>query len=66
MKACGRARPFLMMTGYEQVRSIADELSGNHEVARRIKLNLPEAGACSSRRQTSVGEPMAVLSGGGA
>ena len=53
MKAYGRAPTFLMLTGYEQVRSIADELAGNHEAARIIELNLPETGVCSSRPQTS-------------
>ncbi len=53
MKAYGRAPTFLMLTGYEQVRSIADELAGNHEAARKIELNLPETGVCNSRPQTS-------------
>ena len=53
MKAYGRAPTFLMLTGYEQVRSIADELAGNHEAARIIELNLPETGVCNSRPQTS-------------
>ena len=63
MKAYGRAPTFLMMTGYEQVRSITDELAGNHEAARRIELTLPETGVCNSRPQTSVAEPAAVLAG---
>lgn len=54
MKAYGRAPTFLMLTGYEQVRSIADELAGNHDLARRIELDLPETGVCSSTPQTSV------------
>ncbi|MDR2256695.1 MAG: NAD(P)-binding domain-containing protein [Arthrobacter sp.] len=33
MKSYGRAPTFLLPTGYEQVRSIADELAGNHEAA---------------------------------
>lgn len=47
MKAYGRAPTFLMLTGYEQVRSIADELAGNHEAARQIQLVLPETGVCN-------------------
>ena len=53
MKAYGHAPTFLMKTGYEQVRSIADELVGNHDAARRIELNLPQTGVCNSRPQTS-------------
>ncbi|MGI9476785.1 MAG: FAD-dependent oxidoreductase [Hyphomicrobiaceae bacterium] len=53
MKAYGRAPTFLLLTGYEQVRSIADELVGNHDAARIIELNLPETGVCNSRPQAS-------------
>ncbi len=48
MKAYGRAPTFLMLTGYEQVRSITAELAGDHEAARRIELVLPATGVCSS------------------
>lgn len=47
MKSYGRAPTFLMMTGYEQVRSIAAELAGDHEVARKVELVLPETGVCN-------------------
>lgn len=47
MKSYGRAPTFLMLTGYEQVRSIAAELAGDHEAARRVELVLPETGVCS-------------------
>ena len=47
MKSYGRAPTFLMMTGYEQVRSIACELTGDHEGARKVELVLPETGVCS-------------------
>ena len=33
MKSYGRAPTFLAMTGYEQVRSVAAELAGDHEAA---------------------------------
>ncbi|MDO9060234.1 MAG: FAD-dependent oxidoreductase, partial [Bradyrhizobium sp.] len=36
MKSYGRAPTFLMLTGYEQVRSIAAELAGDHEAAARV------------------------------
>ena len=47
MKSYGRAPTFLMLTGYEQVRSIAAELAGDREAAARVELVLPETGVCS-------------------
>ncbi|MCA1458442.1 NAD(P)-binding domain-containing protein [Bradyrhizobium sp. BRP22] len=47
MKSYGRAPTFLMLTGYEQVRSIAAELAGDIEAARRVELELPETGVCN-------------------
>ena len=48
MKSYGRAPTFLMATGYEQVRSVVAALSGDWEAARRVELNLPETGVCTS------------------
>ncbi len=36
-----------MLTGYEQVRSIAAEIAGDHEAARKVELVLPETGVCN-------------------
>lgn len=47
MKSYGRAPTFLMLTGYEQVRSIAARLAGDDEAAARVELVLPETGVCS-------------------
>ncbi len=47
MKSYGRAPTFLMMTGYEQVRSIAADIAGDREAAERVELVLPETGVCS-------------------
>ncbi|HZG66643.1 MAG TPA: hypothetical protein VEZ12_07855, partial [Herpetosiphonaceae bacterium] len=47
MKSYGRAPTFLMLTGYEQVRSIAAAISGDWEAARAVELVLPETGVCS-------------------
>lgn len=47
MKSYGRAPTFLMMTGYEQVRSIAAELAGDKAAAARVELVLPETGVCT-------------------
>ncbi|WP_380282234.1 NAD(P)-binding domain-containing protein [Kitasatospora purpeofusca] len=46
MKSYGRAPTFLAMTGYEQVRSLAAALAGDHEAAARVELTLPETGVC--------------------
>nr|WP_201468618.1 FAD-dependent oxidoreductase [Microbacterium hydrocarbonoxydans] len=45
-KSYGRAPTFLALTGYEQVRSVAAHLAGDHEGAARNELTLPETGAC--------------------
>lgn len=50
MKSYGRAPTFLMATGYEQVRSIAAEIAGDHEAAAKVELELPETGVCSLNR----------------
>ncbi|QQQ73535.1 NAD(P)-binding domain-containing protein [Saccharothrix sp. 6-C] len=46
MKSYGRAPTFLALTGYEQVRSVAAEIAGDHESAARVELTLPETGVC--------------------
>jgi thioredoxin reductase len=53
MKSYGRAPTFLMLTGYEQVRSIACALTGDAEGARKVELVLPNTGVCS----TDLGRP---------
>jgi thioredoxin reductase len=47
MKSYGRAPTFLLLTGYEQVRSIVCALTGDWEGAREVRLELPETGVCS-------------------
>jgi hypothetical protein len=47
IKSYGRAPTFLMITGYEQVRSIAADIAGDHEAAERVELELPETGVCT-------------------
>jgi len=46
MKSYGRAPTFLMMTGYEQVRSIVADIAGDKAAAERVELVLPETGVC--------------------
>ena len=55
MKSYGRAPTFLLLTGYEQARSVVSAIAGDWEAARRVELVLPETGACSLDR--SVSEP---------
>ena len=47
MKSYGRAPTFLLLTGYEQVRSIVADIAGDKEAAARVELVLPETGVCS-------------------
>ena len=47
MKSYGRAPTFLMLTGYEQVRSIAADIAGDLEAAARVELVLPQTGVCN-------------------
>ena len=46
MKSYGRAPTFLMITGYEQVRSVVAALSGDWAAAQDARLVLPETGVC--------------------
>lgn len=48
MKSYGRAPTFLMLTGYEQVRSVVSALAGDLESAGNVQLVLPETGVCST------------------
>lgn len=45
-KSYGRAPTFLALTGYEQVRSVAAHLAGDHESAARNELSMPDTGVC--------------------
>jgi thioredoxin reductase len=46
MKSYGRAPTFLLLTGYEQVRSVVAAIAGDWDAARRVELVLPETGVC--------------------
>ncbi len=48
IKSYGRAPTFLLLTGYEQVRSVAAAMAGDQEAAESIELVLPETGVCST------------------
>ncbi|WP_192251961.1 NAD(P)-binding protein [Mesorhizobium caraganae] len=47
IKSYGRAPTFLLLTGYEQVRSVAARLAGDMVSADAVKLVLPETGVCT-------------------
>ena len=73
MKSYGRAPTFLMLTGYEQARSVVSAIAGDWEAARRVELVLPETGVCSTDRGgqevstccgTAPSEPVTVAVGG--
>jgi hypothetical protein len=53
MKSYGRAPTFLLLTGYEQVRSVVAAIAGDWESARKVELVLPETGVCSTSNSTS-------------
>jgi thioredoxin reductase len=73
MKSYGRAPTFLMLTGYEQARSVVSAIAGDWDAARRVELVLPETGVCSLDRASAVAssaccgsspaEPVAVTLG---
>ena len=48
IKSYGRAPTFLLLTGYEQVRSVAAALAGDLAAADDVRLVLPETGVCSA------------------
>ena len=73
MKSYGRAPTFLMLTGYEQARSVVAAIAGDWDAARRVELVLPETGVCSLDRSPDTAtsaccgsaplEPVAVPAG---
>ena len=48
VKSYGRAPTFLLLTGYEQVRSVAAALAGDMAAADNVQLVLPETGVCNT------------------
>ncbi|HMQ30721.1 MAG TPA: hypothetical protein PKD53_08320, partial [Chloroflexaceae bacterium] len=65
MKSYGRAPTFLLLTGYEQARSVTAALAGDWEAARRVELELPETGVCSGPVAAGVGSAAASCCGPG-
>jgi hypothetical protein len=56
MKSYGRAPTFLLLTGYEQVRSVVAAIAGDWESARNVELVLPETGVCSTSTSNGPGD----------
>ena len=52
IKSYGRAPTFLLLTGYEQVRSVAAAIAGDLSAADDVRLVLPETGVCTTDRIT--------------
>jgi thioredoxin reductase len=48
IKSYGRAPTFLLLTGYEQARSVAAALAGDMAAADAVELTLPETGICET------------------
>ena len=63
MKSYGRAPTFLMMTGYEQVRSIAAALADDMLAADAVQLALPETGVCTTALPACAPEPAGCCGG---
>src|SRR5687768_3320828 len=64
VKSYGRAPTFLMLTGYEQVRSVAAALAGDMQAADDVRLVLPETGVCTTQIAPAGDEPAAGCCGG--
>ena len=62
MKSYGRAPTFLMITGYEQARSITADIAGDKAAAARVELVLPETGVCN-RSPLATGSEAACCGG---
>jgi hypothetical protein len=48
VKSYGRAPTFLLLTGYEQARSVAAAIAGDMVAADNVQLVLPETGICET------------------
>ncbi|MGB3042257.1 MAG: NAD(P)-binding protein [Xanthobacteraceae bacterium] len=63
IKSYGRAPTFLLLTGYEQVRSIAAALAGDMVAADNVELVLPETGVCTTTFSVEGGDPAGCCGG---
>ncbi|NJM08807.1 hypothetical protein HC891_25360 [Candidatus Gracilibacteria bacterium] len=56
IKSYGRAPTFLLLTGYEQARSVTAALAGDWDAAQHVELVLPATGVCSGPVAAGNGE----------
>jgi thioredoxin reductase len=63
IKSYGRAPTFLLLTGYEQVRSVAAAIAGDMAAADDVHLVLPETGVCSTGPAIGEGQPTGCCGG---
>ena len=63
IKSYGRAPTFLLLTGYEQVRSVAAAIAGDLAEADDLRLVLPETGVCSTRPASAENEATGCCGG---
>ena len=63
IKSYGRAPTFLLLTGYEQVRSVAAAIAGDMAAADDVHLVLPETGVCTTRPVTVTGKSAGCCGG---
>jgi len=64
VKSYGRAPTFLLLTGYEQARSVAAAIAGDLQAADSTQLGLPETGVCTSQFDRTGGDASAGCCGG--
>lgn len=63
IKSYGRAPTFLLLTGYEQVRSVAAAIAGDMAAADAVQLVLPETGVCTVPLSVSDASPQGCRGG---
>jgi thioredoxin reductase len=63
IKSYGRAPTFLLLTGYEQVRSVAAAIAGDIAAADNVQLVLPETGVCSTRPEIEANHAVVCCGG---
>jgi thioredoxin reductase len=63
VKSYGRAPTFLLLTGYEQARSVAAAIAGDIEAADNVELVLPETGVCEAPTLEVPGAGLAACCG---
>jgi thioredoxin reductase len=63
IKSYGRAPTFLLLTGYEQVRSVVAAIAGDMHAADSIRLVLPETGVCSTQLAPADGDVVGCCGG---